>query len=304
MNLKHHSKEADVPEIANESEKSPHVVIYQPDWTPNPEETPKDGASLKSVGGRRLAGNGDNTAQSAAKTQKDEPDQNGSGQRKKYVKKKITCFTEEMDQKLLELVRQFGESSWNRVSKILHKSEIKCHKRYLVLSDRQEMASASWSKEEDKKLTSLVLANGAKDWTKIANKLPGRIGKQCRERWHHHLNPNVIKKKWTLEEDTRIVRLYLKHKTRWSEIARHVEGRTDNQIKNRFNSNLKKRLQDPEFKNLEPAESSCEKDSEDSVTFDGNTTNVDTKHHYQSTAKYNLTSTKDATMLKNDEPTM
>lgn len=82
-----------------------------------------------------------------------------------------------MDKRLMELVKQFGESSWNRVSKIMHKSEIKCHKRFLVLSDRQEMASASWSKEEDAKLTSLVLSNGAKDWTKIANKLPGRIGK-------------------------------------------------------------------------------------------------------------------------------
>ena len=83
----------------------------------------------------------------------------------------------------------------------------------------------------------------------------------------------MIKKKWTLAEDIRIVRLYLKYKTRWSEIARHVDGRTDNQIKNRFNSNLKKRLQDKEFKDLEPAESSCEDESEDSVTFDDNTTN-------------------------------
>lgn len=190
-----------------------------------------------------------------------------------------------MDKKLLELVKQFGESSWNRVSKIMHKSEIKCHKRYLVLSNRQEMASASWSKEEDAKLTSLVLANGAKDWTKIANQLPGRIGKQCRERWHHHLNPNVIKKKWTLEEDTRIVRLYFKYKTRWSEIARHVEGRTDNQIKNRFNSNLKKRLQDKEFKDLVAAESSNNEGSEDSVTFDGNTMSANVAAVPNATAK-------------------
>ena len=80
----------------------------------------------------------------------------------------------------------------------------------------------------------------------------------------------MIKKKWTLEEDKRIVRLYLKYKTRWSEIARHVEGRTDNQIKNRFNSNLKKRLQDKEFCDLVAADSSDnEEGSEDSVTFDG-----------------------------------
>ena len=142
----------------------------------------------------------------------------------------------------MDLVKTFGESSWNRISKILHKSEIKCHKRFLVLSNKEQMASANWSLLEDQTLTSIILANGARDWTKVANKLPGRIGKQCRERWHHHLNPNVVKKKWTLGEDQKIVRLYHKYNTRWSEIARHVDGRTDNQIKNRFNSNLKKRL--------------------------------------------------------------
>ena len=109
------------------------------------------------------------------------------------------------------------------------------------------MVSASWSKVEDDLLTQLVLQNGARDWTKIAIALPGRIGKQCRERWHHHLNPDVVKKKWTLEEDVLIVQLYFKHNTRWSEMAKHISGRTDNQIKNRFNSNLKKRLDDKAF---------------------------------------------------------
>ena len=90
------------------------------------------------------------------------------------------------------------------------------------------MVSASWSKEEDELLAQLVTQNGAKDWTKIAIALPGRIGKQCRERWHHHLNPDVVKKKWTLEEDLLIVKLYFTHKSRWSEMAKHVSGRTDN----------------------------------------------------------------------------
>ena len=109
------------------------------------------------------------------------------------------------------------------------------------------MVSANWSRAEDDLLTQLVITNGARDWTKIATALPGRIGKQCRERWHHHLNPDVIKKKWTLDEDLLIVKLYFKLKSRWSEMAKYVPGRTDNQIKNRFNSNLKKRLDDKAF---------------------------------------------------------
>ena len=145
------------------------------------------------------------------------------------------------------MVEEYGDSSWNRLSKLLGKSEIKCHKRYLELTNRNHMVSASWSKEEDELLTKLVTCNGAKDWTKIAQSLPGRIGKQCRERWHHHLNPHVVKKKWTLTEDLIIVKLFMKFNSRWSEMARYISGRTDNQIKNRYNSNLKKRLQDPEF---------------------------------------------------------
>ena len=90
---------------------------------------------------------------------------------------KYLCSLMHQDQKLLVLVREFGESSWNRISKLLLKSEIKCHKRYLELSNRSDMATANWSKEEDEYLMKTVKAKGAKNWTKIAKALPGRIGK-------------------------------------------------------------------------------------------------------------------------------
>ena len=94
------------------------------------------------------------------------------------------------------------------------------------------------------------------------------------------------------------MRLYLKYKTRWSEIARHVDGRTDNQIKNRFNSNLKKRLQDKDFKDLVAADSSCNEGSEDSVTFEGNSAEV---------KRTSISATKDFSnrvYSKNDEPSL
>ena len=126
------------------------------------------------------------------------------------------------------LVKKFGENSWNRISKILGKSEIKCHKRYLELSNRSHMVSANWSKEEDELLSKIILANGASNWTKVAMNFPGRIGKQCRERWHHHLNPEIVKRKWTLDEDLKILRFFMVHGTRWSEIAKFIDGRSDN----------------------------------------------------------------------------
>ena len=107
------------------------------------------------------------------------------------------------------LVKQFGESSWNRISKLLKKSEIKCHKRYHELSGKNDLAQASWTLEEDNLLRSIVTAVGPKRWTKIAMNFPGRIGKQCRERWHHHICPGVVKRKWTLQEDLLIIKLFM-----------------------------------------------------------------------------------------------
>ena len=85
----------------------------------------------------------------------------------------------------------------------------------------------------------MVIDHGAKGWNFIASILPGRIGKQCRERWHNHLDPQITKKKWTLDEDKRLMNLFLTYGKKWSLIARQMPGRTDNTIKNRFNSALK-----------------------------------------------------------------
>lgn len=62
-----------------------------------------------------------------------------------------------------------------------------------------------WTKEEDETVRKIVMRSGPKNWSAIAKALPGRIGKQCRERWHNHLNPNIKKERWTEEEDSIII---------------------------------------------------------------------------------------------------
>ena len=108
-------------------------------------------------------------------------------------------------------------------------------------------SSGPWTFEEDRALIKLVNIYGTRKWSKVSQFLPGRIRKQCRERWFNQLDPSIKRDKWTIEEDIKVVELHLISGMKWCQIAKQLPGRTDNSIKNRYNANLCKRLHEEPF---------------------------------------------------------
>lgn len=94
---------------------------------------------------------------------------------------------------------------------------------------------SKWTKSEDEELIKIIKEKGASNWGHIATFLPGRNGKQCRERWLTNLSPDVRMDPWEIAEDMQLINLHTIFGNKWSCIATKFNGRTPIAIKNRWN---------------------------------------------------------------------
>jgi len=145
---------------------------------------------------------------------------------------------------LKRAVDEVGAKNWKRISvEYLQskRSDVQClHRWQKVL--KPGLVKGPWTAEEDATIVNAIKA-GLTKWSEIAGSISGRIGKQCRERWFNHLDPSIKKCGWSEEEDRILVEYQEKLGNRWCEIAKELPGRSENSVKNRWNSAMRRKFQ-------------------------------------------------------------
>lgn len=139
---------------------------------------------------------------------------------------------------------------WSEIAELMtDRNENQCLHRYRRLVQLGQ-SHKIWSAQEDETILRLIKKYG-KNWKLISEMLGSKNGKQIRERYINKLDPRIKREDWSEEEDKRILELYSKVGSKWSEISKSLPGRPENKIKNRFYSFIQKNY-DIKFKEVCP----------------------------------------------------
>jgi hypothetical protein len=146
------------------------------------------------------------------------------------------------DEMLAELVTVYGKQWGLIASHMGDRSAAQVSARWEKCLDPR-LTKGSFTEEEDRIIIDYVEQNGPHNWPGVAEILANRSPKQCRERWVNHLDPAVVSAPWTREEDMTIFDHVQRMGCKWSFLSKVLDGRTDNAIKNRWNSSVSKRIE-------------------------------------------------------------
>ncbi|CAD8076828.1 unnamed protein product [Paramecium sonneborni] len=151
-----------------------------------------------------------------------------------------------------------NQDEWIELTQIFNFDEVTLKQRWITLINPMAK-SLNWETEEDDIIRSLMIQQEQKHiWTQIALELYNhnngqyvRTPKQVRERWMNYLNPKLNKSSWTDQEDNQLLQLVVNNGKRWSMISTLLEGRTENQVKNRFKSLIHKIFKEEDDDDIE-----------------------------------------------------
>lgn len=149
-------------------------------------------------------------------------------------------WSKEEDALLLKLAEKYNARNWKKIASYFqNKVALQCFSRYKRI--RPGLNRGPWTKEEDKFIIKYIHIYGT-DWSTISKKMGTRNGKQIRDRYINVLDPLTNKKRFTEEEDQLLINLFKQFGAKWSTIAKFMNKRTPDMIKNRFHSYIKKVL--------------------------------------------------------------
>ncbi|KAG1707024.1 hypothetical protein DVH05_026221 [Phytophthora capsici] len=189
------------------------------------ESEQKPAQRTRSDTGASMAANNENTENS-----------NGNGEPVEDPEAPTTKrWTKSQDAALRESVRIHGEKNWKAIAELVPgRNHAQCLQRWRKVL-KPGLVKGHWSFEEDQVLEYLV-TQGCNNWGQIAERIPGRTPKQCRERWKNHLDPAINKGPYTEEEDSVILTAQARLGNKWSQIAQLLKGRTEDSVKIRWKS--------------------------------------------------------------------
>ena len=159
----------------------------------------------------------------------------------KTYRKPPKKWTEKEDLQLKNAVNKCNGKSWVTIAlEVEGRNHVQCVHRWKVL--RPGLNKGHWTAEEDAILTKLInektrFHEGQQKihFGKIAKEMNVRTSKQCRERWLNHLDPSRAIQIWSKEENDKIIELWNKLEGKWIEIAKHLPGRSSNDVRLQYN---------------------------------------------------------------------